>query len=72
MAPSANRRSALEHVIGVTLDALHGLMRACESEGSLVVIEARALPLRGGVTRVAGRRESGCRMVRIRGLLKLS
>ena len=71
MATHAIHRSAGELSTRVALSAGHGHVSTCERERRLVVIELGSRPLRGRVASNAPRRESGRRVIRIIGLLKV-
>ena len=66
VAGVAIRRGSCKHVVDVAQGASHSGMRARQRERRVVVIEGRAKPVGGGVTRVARGREAGRLVIRIR------
>jgi len=71
MAGGAVLGRACELVVDVTLSALHGGVRAGQSEGRLAVIEGRAFPLRGGMADIALGGEARRRVIGIRSFVEI-
>jgi hypothetical protein len=69
MAGNAGSRREVVVAIHVTLGALHRDVGSCEGERRLGMIEGRRLPGGGGMANVALLRDTGRKMVRIRGCL---
>ena len=76
---AGNARRGVRQVIGSTraerrvmaLGALQRRVRPCQRESSRGVIKRTARPIRGVVTLLAGLREAGLHVIRIRGVVEI-